>query len=80
MEKIIKLNRTSPEADTALVFLMNLYYFIGLKHLKLEDYEQASHNFYNALSALREKPSLDNKLFGKLSKDAVDPFIKYAQK
>ena len=80
LEKIIKLNRTSPEADTALVFLMNLYYFIGLKHLKLEDYEQASHNFYNALSALREKPSLDNKLFGKLSKDAVDPFIKYAQK
>lgn len=80
LEKIIRLNRTSPEADTALVFLMNLYYFTGLKHLKLEDYEQASQNFYNALAALREKPSLDNRLFGKLSRDAVDPFLKYAQK
>ena len=80
LEKIIRLNRSSPEADTALVFLMNLYYFTGLKHLKLEDYTQASENFYNALDVLREKPNLDTKLFGKLARDAVDPFIKHAQK
>ena len=63
-----------------MVFLMNLYYFTGLKHLKLEDYMQASKNFYNALAVLREKPNLDPKLFGKLARNAVDPFIKYAQK
>ena len=79
LEKIIRLNRSSPEADTALVFLMNLYYFTGLKHLKLEDYMQASQNFYDALSVLREKPNLDAKLFGKLARNAVDPFIKHAQ-
>lgn len=79
LEKIIRLNRSSPEADTALVFLMNLYYFTGLKHLKLEDYTQASENFYNALAVLREKPNLDPRLFGKLARNAVDPFIKNAQ-
>ena len=41
---------------------------------------QASQNFYNALAVLREKPNLDAKLFGKLARNAVDPFIKHAQK
>ena len=79
LERIIRLNKSSPEADTALVYLMNLYFFQGMKHLKVDDYARASFNFFQALEALKEKPSLDHKLFGKLARNAVNPFLKYAQ-
>lgn len=80
LERIIKVNNRSPEADEALTFLMNLYFFQGVKHLQLDDYSNASVNFFQALSALKEKPALDLQLFAKLARSAVEPFLKYAQK
>ena len=79
LERIIRLNRTSPEGEIALVYLMNLYFYQGMKFLRVEDYSIASSNFYQALEVVREGPELDPALFGKLAQNAVEPFIKHAQ-
>ena len=79
LERIIRLNKNSTEAETALVYLMNLYFFQGSKLLTVGDYAAAGKNFYEALRVAKEKPDLDSKLFAKLANDAVVPFIKYAQ-
>ena len=59
---------------------MNLYYYRGMDFLKVDDYSGASQNFYQTLLTVRERPNLDPSLFKKLAKNAVDPFIKLAQK
>ena len=79
LEKIIRLNKNSPEAETALVYLMNLYFFQGTKLLTVGDFAAAGKNFYEALRVIKEKPDLDPQLFSKLANNAVEPFIKYAQ-
>jgi tetratricopeptide (TPR) repeat protein len=79
LEKIIRLNKRSPDSKQALFYLMNLYYYRGMDFLKVDDYKGAGSNFYEALLAVREKPNLDPSLFKKLAKNAVDPFIKLAQ-
>ncbi|PCJ20590.1 MAG: hypothetical protein COB02_03455 [Candidatus Cloacimonadota bacterium] len=80
LEKIIRLNNRSPDAKQALFYLMNLYYYRGMDFLKLDDYAGASENFYQTLMTVRERPNLDPSLFKKLAKNAVDPFIKLAQR
>jgi len=79
LERIIRLNKNSTEAETALVYLMNLYFFQGTKLLRVGDFASAGRNFYEALRVVKEKPDLDPKLFAKLANSAVEPFIKYAQ-
>ncbi|MCO4781958.1 MAG: hypothetical protein KC646_06495 [Candidatus Cloacimonetes bacterium] len=79
LEKIIRLNKRSPDSKQALFYLMNLYYYRGMDFLKVDDYKGASNNFYQTLLTVREKPNLDPSLFKKLAKNAVDPFIKLAQ-
>jgi tetratricopeptide (TPR) repeat protein len=80
LEKIMKFDNKSPEAKTALTYLMELYFYQGIKFMKVNDYEKASKNYFDSLMSLKAQPEFDRVFLAKLAGNAVDPFIKYGQK
>jgi tetratricopeptide (TPR) repeat protein len=80
LEKIQRFDAGSPEAKTALVYLMELYYYQGNQFLEVGDYFSAGNSFYDALEVLKSLPEVDSAFFVRLAKNAVQPFIRTGQK
>jgi len=79
LRKIMAFAPQSAEAQQARVFLMDLYYYQGMDNLNLGNFEGASKAFYEAMQTMQASPGLDSVFFAKLSKNAVQPFLKYGQ-
>lgn len=80
LEKIQQFDSGSPEAGVALVYLMELYYYQGSQFLEIGDYYSAGASFFQALDVLKSLPEIDQNFFVRLSKQAVQPFIRTGQK